>query len=141
MYRRGRPVVPDFDADEELYRRCLNEHADSGHLLPAAIGFRNWSVNRQRFSEPGDVLIPDWPDWGVAAFQVSHVLPAMQLPGGPQYTFRAEHVPDEDNYAHSEIRTYKDGVPPPKPEPPQEIKKKFRQLISDGSRIVIPPKR
>ena len=141
IYRRDRPIVPFSDPLEKLHRRCLKEHVGSGHLLPAAVSFRNWSVNRggTDFGEPEDVLIPSWLDWGIASFRVQDVLPKEQLRGGPVYEFRAVHCPDDDNYAHSEIRTYKESQLVSNPDPPNEIKKKFRQMISDKSFITKEP--
>lgn len=114
-------------------------HVDGTKLLAQAISFRNWSVNRQKYSEPEDVLVPDWPDWGIAAFRVADIPLSLESASGSRFDFRVEHVPLEENYAHSEIRTYKNGLYVENPDPPQTIKKKFRQMLSDRSTILHRP--
>lgn len=141
MYRQGRPAHPFNDPDEPLYRRCKQQDVVAGHLTALSISFRNWSVNRggPGFGEPEDVLFPNHFSQGIATFRVKNILPRMKLEAGPVFEFRAAHVPDEDNYAHSEIQTYKGGELAHKPEPPQLIKKRFRQMISDASEIIRQP--
>ena len=39
MYRHGRPVDPNFDRAEQLYRRCRQEDVENGRLGRNAIGF------------------------------------------------------------------------------------------------------
>ena len=135
MYRRGRPIDPIFEPAEWLYHRCKLEEVDGDRLLPTAISFRNWSVNRGKYSEPEDVLIPDWKDWGIAKFRAEHVPGPMNTAGDTVWEFKIEHDPLEDNYSHSEIRSYKNGALAPKPQPSDLIKKAFRQIISDNSAI------
>jgi hypothetical protein len=79
--------------------------------LPPAIKFPSWSVNREKYRRPADVLFPSWPDWGVAAFTVADVPAELRSEGGALFQFSVEHVPLEGNYAHSELRASKDGNP------------------------------
>jgi hypothetical protein len=131
--------VPDFDPEEQLFRRCRQEDVDEGRLSRSAIRFPDWSVNRSRFSEPGDALLPDWAGWGVAAFAVKDVPPSVASEGGPDVEFKVEHVPLEENYAHSEVRAYKLGKHSRDLGVPKTVKSRFRQILSEKSRIVIEP--
>jgi len=141
MYRNDRPVDPHFASEEFLYRRCRQADVHGERLLPYAIRFYpDWSVNRSKYSEPEDVLYPSYLDWGVASFQVQDIPPHMVSGGGILFEFKAEHVPEDDNYAHSEVRTFKNGVHERKAELPNLIKKEFRQLLSERARVVTPPK-
>src|SRR5262245_20663739 len=103
MQQRGRPVDPVFLLDESLFRRCQKSETDGRRLLPDAIGFRDWSVNRGKYSEPRDVLLPHWTDWGVAAFEVRDIPPSLESSGGVIWNFKMHHKPEEANYAHSVI--------------------------------------
>src|SRR5262249_52309269 len=131
IYRNGRPADPDFASEEHLCRRCRIDQIDGDHLARDAIGFPDWSVNRARYSEPGDALLPDWPDWGVASFTVGSVPPRISSPGGPIFEFRVEHVPEENNYAHSEVRSYKGGQHSRELDVPKTVKAEFRQRLSE----------
>jgi hypothetical protein len=139
MYRNGRPVDPNFDHDENLYRRCKGDQIDGDRLARDAIGFPDWSVNRARYSEPGDALLPDWPDWGVVRFTVGSVPPRITSPGGPVFEFRVEHVPEDRNYAHSEVRSYKNGQHSRKLDVPKTVKVEFRQRLSEQTTVIIEP--
>jgi hypothetical protein len=44
-----------------------------------------------------------------------------------------------ENYAHSEIRTYKNGLLVETPNLPATVKKEFRQIMSDRSVILHRP--
>lgn len=108
MYRRGRPVIPVFEPEELLYRRCTLDEVDGEHLAPTAISFKGWSVNRGSLSEPEDVIV-GFPGWGIARFKVVDVPRGLNTEGTTYYEIRVEHEPEENNYAHTEIRTYRNG--------------------------------
>jgi hypothetical protein len=139
MYRAGRSLDQDFDESELLYKRCLAEHIEEERLLATAISFPDWSVNRAKYSEPEDVLIPDYLDWGIAAFEVGNVPKSLISPGNVKYDFRVEHDPVEDNYSHSEVRTYKDEHHDKKLDPNKTVKKRFRQILSEKTVIIRQP--
>lgn len=101
------------------------------------IKFPDFSVNRGKYSEPKDVLIPSWPNFGIVAFRVGDVPPSVSS-SGITYDFKVEHVPCECNYSHSEVRTYKDGKRPRKVNN-QIVKKKFRQILSERTKILREP--
>jgi hypothetical protein len=137
MYRRDRPIDPDFQPTEFLYVRCRAEDIEGEHLSPLSVKFPDWSVNREKCGQPQDVLISRWPTWGIAAFQVRDVPPSLTSVGNVTYNFRVEHVPDEDNYAHSEIRTYRGPIHHQDlNSPPKLVKKDFRYALSQKTSIV-----
>ena len=55
-----------------------------GFPIPARIRFfPDASVNRGKYSEPEDVLIPGWLGWGIAAFTVVEIPAQLVSEGGP----------------------------------------------------------
>ncbi len=137
LLRQGRPIVPEFEADEALYRRYDPLHRQGDRLLPAALSGFPLSVNRGQFSRPEDVLLPDKSGWGIASFKVKHV-PERLAPDSEQpdrYDFRLRDAPEEDNYAHSEVCSFKDGCFDRNVDPPPAVRKKFRLILSE--RVVL----
>lgn len=143
MYRCGRAIDPIFDEEEILYVRCLSDDVQGERLNPAAIKFPDWSVNRSKYSEPEDVLIPNYQEYGVAAFKVKNIPKTLSspAPGNILSEFKIEHVPEEDNYAHSEVRTYKNGHHDRSigKKLNSQVKKEFRQLLSDKTFVIRHP--
>lgn len=142
MLRRGRAVVDNFALDEPLYWRCNREHVAALPGSGLAVRFPDFSVNRggAGFGPPEDVLLPSWPNWGVAAFLVRDI-PARLDTEAATYTFGVVHLPDDYNYAHSEVRTYKGGLYEKDMEiKSKAIKKQFRQLLGEKTIIIIQPK-
>lgn len=115
---------------------CVKEQ----RLLPTGIKFPDWSVNRSKYSEPDDVLIPSYLDWGIAEFQVESVPKKMESPGNVVFEFKVEHDPVDDNYSHSEVRTYKEGTHHKNIDVNKTVKKQFRQMLSDRTRLIRSPK-
>lgn len=87
---------------------------DSVHPDPTILRFPAISCNREKYSEPEDVLIPRWPDMGIFRFQVKDIppKPPANLRGATprDYTFRVDHDPNDANYSHSEVRLYVDDL-------------------------------
>ena len=84
------------------------------------------------------VLLPSWPEHGVLAFRVQDI-PARLEQAGMSYVFEFQpiHDPEEENYSHTEIRTYRDGIHDKKIEPPKTIRKKFRQMLAEKARLLV----
>lgn len=130
---RGRLIDPDFRPDEFLYMRWGNRHVKDGRLDASVIRFPDQSVNRQKHSKPQDVLLrepcnensKEWIYWGVFKFPVHAVLPSIEEDGEVICTFCVEHDPIDYNYAHCEIRAYRQG---------QRVTKTQRNLISKPRR-------
>lgn len=136
LLRRGRPVIETFTPDERLYRACPPESVAGDIVLDSAIDYPSCSVNRGRFSEPADVLIPEKPrGWIPAECRVREV-PASVASGDKRvFEFKVEHVPEEENYAHSELRVYVGGVRHEK-DSPTKVRKEFRMLLAQQMRVV-----
>jgi len=148
MCRAGRPVVPDIPASEKLYFRCMLDWiSDTGQIKPANIHFPDQSVNRERFSKPRDVLLPDgsvrsrrWILWGVAMIHVGDVPCEKKTSGGVTYSFTAEHDPLPKNYGHAELRVYKDGQrEKDKNKINHQVKKAYRTDVALRTKIVVQP--
>jgi hypothetical protein len=106
MYRRDRPLVPEFDGTEALYLRYGLEDFDGECLAVTAISFPCMSVNRGTLSEPEDLLFSQtgaWNGLGAIEFLVADIPAEVTQAQGPAYQFYMRHVPDPDNYSHSEI--------------------------------------
>ena len=73
LKRNNRPAVQEFDPHESLFQRFDKLIENSDHLYPAQVRFPDFSVNRERFSEPEDVLLPNFFDWGIAAFNYEDI--------------------------------------------------------------------
>jgi hypothetical protein len=148
MYRRWRPVVHGFQADELLYRRHRREDALNGVILPAALAFpkknenTGQSVNRSAYSRPEDAL---WgptkrlDGMGVFEFPVSCLPEELVCPTtARQFTFWPKHVPLGNNYAHAEI--WSDELPRRNAGyvlPTKLVCKELRARIQKSSRLVI----
>ncbi|MGI8638885.1 MAG: hypothetical protein ACR2MG_02910 [Pyrinomonadaceae bacterium] len=147
----GRPTIKDFEPNESLYFRFSSEHFPDETRLPvAAIRFPDFSVNAGSLSQPSDVLIPHWINLGIAELKVS----AIPLPlrsddknDEREFSFKACHDPiDEthpayskqqfENYAHTEIRAFLENEHFKK-DPPKSVRKKFRLILSDATKIII----
>lgn len=129
-----RKADPQFDPDETLYRRCPQTHVDNGKVNPAAIEFPDYSVNRGRYSEPGDVLLEKSDGFVAVSCEVRDVPlivpPEFKGDSSFEWTWAVMHEPLKYNFAHSEVRTYRDGVHSRKIKPPNGIKKWFRHVLS-----------
>jgi hypothetical protein len=146
LRRRSRVFDAQFDQFEKLFLRCQKEWIDQhGQVKPANIHFPDQSVNRERYSKPRDVLLAvdtrgsaSFLLWGVAFVQVADIPHPMVSEGNVQYQFTVEHDPLEHNYAHSELRVYKNGVrEQTKKKINQEVKKRYRIELARRSRLLI----
>lgn len=145
MYRHDRPVDPEFLPSELLYYRI----AVTGPVgsCPDGVDIRlpEDSVNRGKYSEPTDVLFPDYFHLGVAEFPVSKI-PAPrsftdQQGNSRGYELKVEHDPKEDNYAHSELRAFRERSRVTHTgKIPVTVKSEFRQLVAEAMviRVAVP---
>ncbi len=129
----GRPPHQEFDPEEFLYLRFSSEHFKGDSLPTMAIKAPAFSVNRGKFSRPSDVLIPAWLNFGIAKFKVKDI-PNELIPDivfKPVHDPVDQHHPDFmrmgfENYAHSEVRIFKEGKDMGKSNISDSLKKKFR---------------
>jgi hypothetical protein len=142
MLRQGRPVDSKFDVTEKLYRRCVDREVREGRPFVDQIPFYPaMSVNRSKFSKPHDVLYPDYFDTcGVLSFTVGDIPEPYQIEGGARYEWKPEHDPLEENYSHTEVRTYRDGAFDRNHQIGSKlVKKYFRECLRRRARIEIVP--
>jgi hypothetical protein len=68
------------------------------------------SVNRERFGTAEDARKGfRHEDWGVVSVLVKDLPPRVAVPNvSHSYLFRPRHVPHDGNFAHSEVRVWKD---------------------------------
>ncbi len=140
MRRNGRPVDPTFEPGEKLYLRVIGEHIDGSNVLVGAIRLPSQSVNREKYSHrPEWVLYPKFFDWGIAVFLRQNVPDEILSPGNVGYRFMVEHVPEEQNYPHSEVRAYKSDntMFNEKLTINDQVKKKFRMRLAETMRVLL----
>jgi hypothetical protein len=102
----GRACDPNFDPQENLFLRFQNQAG--GRIEPTDVRCPDQSVNRGKYSKPEWVLLPSFPEWGIGCIKVADVPTRLLKGDGTPVHFQVEHDPQEDNYAHSEIRAYAD---------------------------------
>lgn len=145
MLRGGRAHDNSFNGWHFLYRRCVSEDLIGDRLNPNRIPYDNTSVNWCKYSKPWDVIFDD-PGHGITCLMVCDLpkeLPKEQPPGTPiaPHSFVAEHDPDDDNYSHSQIVTYKSGKKiAGRVSLSNTVKKELRTMLSDRSRVLLTPK-
>ncbi len=112
MLQGDRPVVPEFDADEELYRRLMPQHLVRNKVHLAAIDLPDISTLRSKLanSDPSWALKEpsrvSFEGWGVFGMPISRIPAAIYYRGVESYDIKIQHVPHARNYPHSEIRAY-----------------------------------
>ncbi|MDQ2731986.1 MAG: hypothetical protein M3Y56_10030 [Armatimonadota bacterium] len=142
MYRWGRPIDTVFVSDERLYRRCVGNEIRQGNVFADQIPFYpDMSVSRSKYSFPEDVLYPDFfAQCGVFSFGVHDIPASYSSDKDTHYEWKPEHDPQDDNFAHTEVRTYKNGLFTRGLNIGSKVVKKyFRELLQDRSRIDIAP--
>jgi hypothetical protein len=148
MYRDGRPVDDEFQQSELLFFRCKHDEVlATDQIKPSAVHFPDQSVNREKYSRHRDVLLPDgspkseaWILWGVARVYVRDIPTEMKSSGSISYQFTVEHDPQEENYAHSELRVYKNGQrEKDKKKINEQIKKAYRTKLALSARVITKP--
>jgi hypothetical protein len=141
MYQRGRPEDQEFGLVELLYRRYLRDHWIEGHFSDLGFRFPRQSLNRQKYSEPEDVLLSDegtyHVGYGVLEFFVSDIPTRLQAPGTHVFVFFPKHVPKALNYAHSELWCDTEQQTGSYVEPSSIIKKLLRAKLSQHVSIRI----
>ena len=136
LKQNNRPAVQEFDPQEHLFQRFDKLIDEGGHLYPAQVRFPDFSVNRELFSKPEDVLLPIYLDWGIVSFKVEDI-PDKKITGERTsketiYSFIIVHVPEQDNYSHSEVRAEKNGIYNKKLRiESKEVKRYFRYKLSE----------
>lgn len=134
---------PNFDPDERLYRRVKPDQIHEGIVLAAAVDdiqeqHPSCSFNRGKYSDPRDVLLDTHPQYNRIAFLIAGNLPEPQPhPIDPKiiYDFRLEHLPEENNYSHSEVQVTKQGTPATRLKSP-ELRRHLREALAEKMSIL-----
>src|SRR5262245_17289903 len=114
MERTHPPSCPDqhFRDVERLFRRVHRENMKpDGKASFLAFELPDMSVNREDHSTSEDARRGFRPeDWGVVSIRVGDMPPREALAHiNHSYRFQARHVPEAGNYAHSEVRVWREG--------------------------------
>jgi hypothetical protein len=125
-----------------LYFRFSGEDHIDGVLIEARIPLANQSVNWSKYSRPWDVKF-DHPTLGIGQILVSNLptrLPEVLSidPNDKFHDYAPKHVPENLNYAHSEIQVYKGGVLAAKVNN-SNVKTAYRSIIRKKAVILLKP--
>jgi hypothetical protein len=140
MLRNGRVEDQVFGDAENLYRRYSKEHWVGDTFVSAGFKFPRPSVNREKYSQPEDVVYSDdgkFTGWGVLEFRVENIPQRLVDGAGRPYLFFPWHTPEEDNYAHSEIWCESESQRGQHADPSSQTKKRFRTILSQHVRVRI----
>ncbi len=102
----------NFRDVERLFRRVLRDHMKpDGKASFLAFELPDMSVNRKEHSTAEEARKGFRPeDWGVVSIKVGDMPPRESLPQtNHSYCFRARHVPEVGNFAHSEVRVWREN--------------------------------
>ncbi len=139
LMRRRRPDDPVFDRGEQLFRRLsLGDVDAAGHVEPSSLQSPDFSVNRGKYSEPDDVVLLH-PKCGIGQFVVADVPESLRSGEGVEFQFSVEHAPMDDNYSHSEIRSYNHGIRLAPKKPAKSIRTLFRLALVSRMKIMRAP--
>ena len=97
---------------ERLFRRVLRRNMKpDGKATFLAFELPDMSVNREKHSTAEETRKGFRPeDWGVVSVLVCDMPPRQSLPQAEHsYRFRARHVPMVGNFAHSEVRVWRES--------------------------------
>jgi len=136
-----RPADSEIPPDEWLYHRVRHQKVDGDRVLPAAVRLPSCSVNRAKYSDPEDVIVPQRPECnGVAEVQAGNMPEPITRPQGPSFHFQTADCPREGNDAHAEIRLRRGADPySPRLKIPSTIKSRARSLLAAKFRVSIDP--
>ena len=146
---RERAPDRDFAQTEKLFYRLEIPYEVGERPTGLAVRNPDFSINREKHGcIPAFVLLPNYPDHGIAEFCVSGIPSPIKSSGGPLYSWAVVHVPEEFNYFHSEVHTLKqsgDGNEQPYGSPVRcekssqvnkEVFREFRQRLSEAMTVI-----
>lgn len=139
-HRNGRDPDQHFDLAERLFRRYPKDSLVDGRPVPLVMQFDSGvSLNREKFSEPQDVLEPDCCDGRQRHGHVVLVLRLSNVPNaistqdhsGRVFQFRLKHTPRETCYPHSEVWCNQSGdIHQDYEKPPKQVRDKLRAALA-----------
>jgi hypothetical protein len=113
LLQGGRTPDPIFSPEEELFIR-FRQIDGSGKVAISEIRYVDQSGNGSKYCyRPRYILLPNYDNWGYGAIRIKDIL---DIPGiitkisGVNNSCEVTHMPLTDNYSHSEIWTFRNGV-------------------------------
>jgi hypothetical protein len=143
MLRHGRTEDPNFSPSELMYRRYVLDDFEGENFKPARFSFPP-SLNRERYSEPEDVVFSEtgqFDEHGVLECEVEKLSLAVRDDREMDYSFVPVHRPEDSNYSHSEIWADCTQTQVRTDSPPRIARKKYRTIISKLVRVRIAAKK
>lgn len=132
LKRAGRGPDPVFAANEELYRRFSNQDLDGfGKFIDARLSFA-LSTNRQKYSQPEDVLYSStnaYDGFGIIRVLVQDIPAPVTDNQQNNFWFRPCHLPEEDNYSHTHIQCENETPVGQEVEGSKTARKKCRSIL------------
>jgi len=126
---------PEFAPSERLFRRVPAWDVVGDSVNDTALPSPSFSVNREKYSVAHDVL-KGHEGFRVAAFLVSDLPDDVASNEGYRYRMGVEHEPVAENYSHSGVHTFQEGIKLTE-KPPKHVRKKLRDLLRRGIKILI----
>jgi hypothetical protein len=138
LLRNGRPVDNEFAGEELLFRRYGLQQLDGrGRLIDAVLQFP-LSTNRQKYSNPEDVLFSQTNEYdglGIIELPVAGIPVIVDDGLGQLHYFRPCHLPEEDNYSHTHIHSEDQHNPGQEVPSTRPARKKCRSMLNQAIRI------
>jgi hypothetical protein len=101
----------NFRGVERLFRRVHRDNIKpDGKASFLAFELPDMSVNREDYSTAAEARRGFLPEnWGVVSIKVGDMPPRESVPQiAHSYRFRARHAPEAGNFAHSEVRVWRE---------------------------------
>lgn len=138
MLLNGRGADQDFSESEMLFYRLKMPCGNAGDR-PSGLDmeYPDFSVNREKHGGiPEFVLLPKWLTCGIGEFRKGDIPGPDTSDGGIEYSWPIIHVPEDMNYYHSEIQTFKSGVHCHRSSQVNKIVfRRFRQRLAEAMTI------
>jgi hypothetical protein len=142
LHQGERLPDPIFLPEEELFIR-FNQIDGSGKVAISEIRYDNQSGNRSKYcSRPSYILLPNYDNWGYGTISIKDILDTpgiITAKSGVNNSCEVAHMPLADNYSHSEIWTYRNGVRVTNNNKKRKIGLLFRLEISQKINIIKNP--
>ena len=144
MRQREDPIP----GNERLFRSVALRHVDNDRVLDSAVEAPATSFNREKYSQPEDVLSSHRPDDNGIVVMLAGALPeplSPTEPGGNVYEFSVADDPnppeDPENDAHAEVRLARRGIAyDARHRPGKSARQKARLALANKLRVLRAPK-
>lgn len=143
MMRNGRPGDQQFSPGELMYRRYVQEDFDGDCLKPARFSIPP-SLNREKYSHPEDVIFSEMGELdqhGVLECSVEGLSVTVFDDHHMEYIFVPVHLPEENNYSHSEMWADCTQTGQRTDRPSRIARKTYRTMVSQRFKVRIASKK